>query len=100
MNRDTHLPKLHKGDKVAILSPSFAAPGVWPHVYELGLKRLREEFGLEPVEFPTTKKVGASKEERAKDLIDAFKNPDIKGVVASIGGDDQVTYIKNLPAEP
>ncbi|MEK7534672.1 MAG: S66 peptidase family protein [Patescibacteria group bacterium] len=92
--------KIKPGDKVAILSPSFAAPGKWPHVYELGLKRLREIFELEPVEFPTTKKVGASKEERAKDLIAAFEDKEIKGVISSLGGDDQITYIKNLPAEP
>jgi len=91
------LPKLKKGDKVAILSPSFAAPGKWPHVYELGCQRLRDIFGLEPVEFPTTKKIGASGEERAKDLIDAFENKEIKAVIASLGGDDQITYIKNLP---
>lgn len=94
------LKKLQKGDKVAILSPSFAAPGQWPHVYELGLKRVREVFELEPVEFPATKKLGASKEERSKDLIDAFEDPEIKGVITSLGGDDQVTYVKNLPAEP
>jgi len=94
------LPKLKKGDKVAILSPSFAAPGVWPHVYELGCQRLRDVFGLEPVEFPTTKKIGASGEERAKDLIDAFENKEIKAVIASLGGDDQITYIKNLPKKP
>ena len=94
------LPKLKKGDKVAILSPSFAAPGKWPRVYELCLKRIREILELEPVEFPTTKKLGASKEERTKDLIDAFENKEIKAVVSSLGGDDQVTYIKNLPAEP
>ncbi len=94
------MSKLRPGDKVAILSPSFAAPGRWPHVYELGLKRLREIFELEPVEFPTTKKVGASKEERAKDLIAAFENKEIKGVISSLGGDDQITYIKNLPKEP
>ena len=94
------LPKLQKGDKVAILSPSFAAPGRWPDVYELGLQRLRDIFGLEPVEFPVTKKLGASAEERSKDLIDAFENKEIKAVIASIGGDDQVTYIKNLPKEP
>ena len=94
------LPKLKKGDKVAILSPSFAAPGKWPHVYELGLKRVREVFGLEPVEFPDTRKLGASKEERSKDLIDAFENKEIKAVISSLGGDDQVTYIKNLPTEP
>lgn len=89
-----------RGDKVAILSPSFAAPGKWPHVYELGLKRIREVFELEPVEFPTTSKIGASKEERAKDLIDAFENKEIKAVIASLGGNDQVTYVKNLPSEP
>lgn len=94
------LNKLKKGDKVAILSPSFAAPGRWPHVYELGLKRLREVFELEPVEFPTTRKIGASKEERAKDLIAAFENNEIKGVISTLGGDDQITYIKNLPKEP
>jgi len=94
------LPKLKKGDKVAILSPSFAAPGKWPRVYELGLKRIREILELEPVEFPTTKKLGAPKEERANDLIAAFQDKEIKAVVSSLGGDDQVTYIKNLPAEP
>lgn len=94
------LSKFKKGDKVAILSPSFAAPGRFPHVYELGLKRLREIFELEPVAFPATAKLGASGEERATDLVAAFKDPNIKGIITSIGGDDQVTYIKNLPPEP
>ena len=94
------LNKLKKEDKVAILSPSFAAPGKWPPVYELGLNRLRDIFGLEPIEFPTTKKIGASKEERIKDFISAFENKEIKGVISSLGGDDQITYIKNLPKEP
>jgi muramoyltetrapeptide carboxypeptidase LdcA involved in peptidoglycan recycling len=94
------LPKLQKGDRVAILSPSSAAPGVWPHVYQLGLKRVREVFGFEPVEFPTTAKPGSSTEERSKDLIAAFEDPSIKAIISSIGGNDQVTYIKDLPPEP
>jgi muramoyltetrapeptide carboxypeptidase LdcA involved in peptidoglycan recycling len=94
------LSKLKAGDKIAVLSPSFAAPGMFPEVYELGLKRIKEIFGLVPIEFPTTKKFGASKDERAGDLIAAFENPEIKAVMASIGGNDQVTYVKNLPSEP
>ncbi len=94
------LPKLKAGDKVAILSPSFAAPGRFPAVFALGLERLRTEFNLEPVLYPTTAKLGASAEERSADLVAAFKDPEVKAVIASIGGDDQVTYIKNLPAEP
>jgi muramoyltetrapeptide carboxypeptidase LdcA involved in peptidoglycan recycling len=93
------LQKLKKGDKVAILSPSFAAPGKWPHVYELGLKRIREVFELEPVEFPYTKKLGSTIEERSEDLINAFEDKDLKAVIASLGGNDQVTYVKNLPKE-
>jgi muramoyltetrapeptide carboxypeptidase LdcA involved in peptidoglycan recycling len=94
------LKKLHPGDKVAIVSPSFAAPGKWPRVYELGLQRLREVFQLEPVAFPTTAKIGASGAERAADLVAAFEDKTIKAVIASLGGDDQVTYIKNLPPTP
>lgn len=94
------LQKLKQGDKVAILSPSFAAPGRFPQVYQLGLERLQQVFGLVPVEYPTTAKLGASTEERATDLIAAFKDSEIKAVIATIGGDDQVTYVKNLPVEP
>lgn len=94
------LPKLHPGDKVAIISPSFAASGKWPHVCELGRQRLKEIFQLKPVEFPTTAKLGASAAERTRDLVAAFEDKTIKAVIASLGGDDQVTYIKNLPPEP
>lgn len=94
------IPKLKKGDTVAILSPSFAASGKWPHMHELGVKRLAEVFGLHAVEYPSTRKIGASTEERAQDLIDAFSNPQVKAVIASLGGDDQVTYIKKLPTDP
>jgi muramoyltetrapeptide carboxypeptidase LdcA involved in peptidoglycan recycling len=92
--------KLVKGDKVAILSPSFAAPGRFPDVYKLGLERLETVFELVPIEYPATAKLGASAMERSADLVAAFQDPDIKAVIATIGGDDQVTYIKNLPAEP
>lgn len=94
-----NLNKLSKGDKVAILSPSFAAPGRFPEVYQLGLERLKTVFELVPIEYPTTAKLGASAEERKADLISAFENPEIKAVIATIGGDDQITYIKNLPTE-
>lgn len=85
---------------MAIVSPSFAAPGKWPHLYDLALQRVRDVFGLEPVEFSATSKIGASAEERSKDLIDSFNRSDIKAVIASLGGDDQITYIKDLPPEP
>jgi muramoyltetrapeptide carboxypeptidase LdcA involved in peptidoglycan recycling len=94
------LPKLKTGDTVGIVSPSFAAPAAFPHVYKYGLKRLQEIFDLKYADYPTTAKLGASGTERAADLIAVFEDKNIKAVIASIGGDDQVTYIKNLPKEP
>ena len=94
------MSKLSPGDKVAVVSPSFAAPARWPRIYELGLKRLRDDFGLVAVPYPATAKLNASGEERAADLIAAFENPEIKAVIATLGGDDQVTYVKNLPDAP
>lgn len=96
----SQLPKIKQGDKVAILSPSFAGPAIFLDIYKLGLKRLTDIFNLVPVEYPTTSKLGASKEERSEDLISAFEDKEIKAIFTTIGGDDQVTYVKNLSSEP
>ncbi|MER6775932.1 MULTISPECIES: LD-carboxypeptidase [unclassified Streptomyces] len=51
MTDPLHPAKPRPGDKVAVLSPSSGLPGLLPLPYELGLRRLREEFGLKPVEY-------------------------------------------------
>ncbi|MGI5143909.1 S66 family peptidase [Streptomyces sp. CA-106110] len=89
-------PKPRPGDRVAVLSPSSGLPGLFPMPYELGLRRLLEDFGLKAVEYPTTRKMGATPEERAADIHAAFADPDIKAVIASIGGDDQITVLPHL----
>src|SRR4051812_49283746 len=61
-------PKPRPGDRVAILSPSRGLPGILPLPYELGLRRLREDFGLDPVEYPTTKVLDADPRDRARDV--------------------------------
>lgn len=91
--------KPRPGDRVAVLSPSAGLPALFPQPYELGLSRLREEFGLVPVEYPTTRKMGATPQERAADLHAAFADPEIKAVIASIGGDDQITLLPHLDAD-
>ena len=63
---------------------------------ELAMRRLRDEIGLEPVEYPTTRQVGASPEARAADLPAAFGDPEIRAVLATIGGDDQITVLPCL----
>jgi muramoyltetrapeptide carboxypeptidase LdcA involved in peptidoglycan recycling len=92
----TSPPKLTPGDRVAVLSPSSAAPGVFPAVHEQAMRRLRSEFGLEPVEYPTTRRLHAGPRDRAADLMAAFADPDIAGLLATIGGDDQLTVLPFL----
>ncbi|MFG3005414.1 S66 family peptidase [Streptomyces calvus] len=92
-------PKPEPGDRVAVISPSSGLPGLFPLPYELGLRRLREEFGLEPVEYPATRTMGATPRQRADDIHAAFADPGIKAVFASIGGDDQITVVPFLDRE-
>lgn len=93
-------PKLVPGDRVAVVSPSFAAPGSFPALHELAMRRLRDELGLVPVEYPTTRRLGASAMDRAADLNAAFSDPSIRAVLATIGGDDQLTVLLHLDPAP
>lgn len=95
-----HPPKARPGEKVAVVSPSFAAPGVGVAVHEQAMRRVREVTGLQPVEYPTTRRVGASPQERAADLNAAFADPEIRAVMATIGGEDQITVVPHLDPGP
>lgn len=60
------------------------------------MRRLAEITGLVPVEYPTTRRVGASPRERATDLNVAFADPQIRAVLATIGGEDQISVVSHL----
>lgn len=93
-------PPLEPGSQVAIVSPASGLAAEFPHVYELGLERMRSVFDLEPVEYPTATKPSAylaeHPEERAEDIEEAFADADIDGVVATIGGNDQIRVLEHL----
>lgn len=91
--------KLQPGDKVATISLSWGGAGdrdiLWR--YEVGKKRLQEEFGLEVVEMPNTLKGSEylynHPEKRAEDLMAAFSDPSIKGIFSCIGGTESVRML-------
>ena len=97
-----HLQKpqhLKPGDKVATVSLSWGAAGV-PEIrwrYELGKRRMEEQFGLQVVEMPHSlapeKYVSDHPEKRAEDLMAAFADPSIKAVFNVIGGSDSVRML-------
>jgi len=86
------------GDRVAVLSPAFAAPAVAPELHEQALSRLEQLTGLIPVEYPTTRQLDASPEARAADVNAAFADPGIRAILATIGGDDQILVVPHLDA--
>lgn len=101
MQRDLIQPSpIRPGDRVAVLSPAWAAPEHFPAHHEQAMQRVRELLGVEPVEFPTTRRQGTP-QERAADLNAAFADESIRAILATIGGDDQITVLRHLdPALP
>ena len=75
-----HPEKPARGDAVAVVSPSGRSAALFPAPFELGLQRLRDA-------------------ERARDLHAAFADPEIKAVVASIGGEDELKVLRELDGE-
>lgn len=94
---------LKKGDTVAVLSMSWGGPSVFPHVYEGGKKYLEEALGLRVKEYWSTRapanEVAMNPERRAKDVMEAFRDPDVKAIFASIGGDDSMLLLPYLNFE-
>ncbi|MFI5225700.1 MAG: S66 peptidase family protein [Candidatus Limnocylindrales bacterium] len=89
-------PKPRPGDRVAVISPSSGLAGLLPQPFELGLDRLRRDFGLVPVEYPTTRRMGSRPIDRAADVNAAFADPTIAAVLSSIGGDDEIAILRHL----
>ena len=91
--------RLNRGDKIATVSLSWGGAGdtdfLWR--YNLGKKRLQEQFGLEIVEMSNTLK-GSSylyhhPEKRAEDLMAAFSDTSIKAIFTCIGGAESVRML-------
>lgn len=89
-------PRLKKGDQVAIVSLSWGGagdPGILSR-YQIAKQRLEDVFGLQVVTMPHALKgsefVAAHPELRAKDWMDALKDPKIKAIFSAIGGDDTI----------
>ncbi|TQR19364.1 S66 family peptidase [Psychrobacillus vulpis] len=90
---------LQAGDKVATISLSWGGAGEpdlkWR--YDQGVERLKNVFQLEVVPMPNSLK-GAdylyeNPKARAEDLMNAFKDPTIKGIISNIGGSESIRLL-------
>jgi muramoyltetrapeptide carboxypeptidase LdcA involved in peptidoglycan recycling len=92
--------RLRLGDTVALLSPSWGGPSIYPAVFDLGVAHLRDLLGVSVCEYPTTRMAPSELHDnprrRAEDLNAAFADPAISAIIASIGGDDSVRLLPYL----
>lgn len=95
------VPRLRRGDRVAVVAPSSGLAKEFPGVYRRGLQALRS-LELEPVEFPTAamsrEELYASPRRRARDLHDALRHDDIRGIISVIGGYESIRLFDHLRA--
>ena len=92
--------RLKPGDRVAAVTLSWGGPGAIPERYEIGKRQLETEFGLAVVEMPHTQSnpdwLSENPRARADDLMQAFCDDSIAGIVSTIGGDDSIRLMPYL----
>lgn len=92
--------RLKAGDRIAAVSLSWGGPGAIPHRYEVGKQQLEAEFGVEVVAMPHALRppewLAEHPEARAADLMAAFADPSIAGIVSTVGGDESIRLLPHL----
>ena len=95
--------RLRFGDRVAAVSLSWGGPGAYPERYRIGKRQFEEQFGVAVVEMPHTTAdpewLAQHPQARAEDLMSAFSDESIDGIVSTIGGDDSIRLIPYLDLE-
>ncbi len=92
-------PKLKRGDKVGIISPSLGLHPIAPHRINRGIESLNQ-IGLEIVVAKNALKsngyVSATIEQRVADIHEMFLNKEVKMIISSIGGNHSNQLLKHL----
>lgn len=92
--------RLREGDIVAIVSPSWGGPSIFPKIYESGISFLENDLGLKVKEYNTARAdadfLKNNPKARAEDINNAFEDKSVKAIFASIGGDDSVRILPYL----
>lgn len=92
-------PSIERGDTVAVIAPSHAAPR---GALSRGVERLRS-FDLEVEVFDTatrtTEWLRANPAARAEDVHHAFEREDVRGVIAAFGGNCELQMLPHLDPE-
>jgi muramoyltetrapeptide carboxypeptidase LdcA involved in peptidoglycan recycling len=93
-------PRLKAGDTVAAITLSSGLAAIYPHVFETAKRNLEQIYGLKVITTPHALKdddwIYHHPKERAEDLHWALKNPEVKGIISMIGGNESVRILPFL----
>ena len=94
--------KLEKGDTIAFIAPASGLATLTKHRLDKG-KEFFEELGYKVKIFPTAEKNSGissdTAENRAKDIMGAFQDKDVKAIIATIGGNTSHQTLEYLDFE-
>lgn len=94
--------RLKPGDTIGIVSPSWGGAGAFPHRVELGIQYLQTlgfQVKLAPHAVNQNGFVSDTPENRVQDIHDMFADPEIRAIIASIGGDHSCHLLPLLDFE-
>ena len=99
MNR-TKPKMLRPGSRIAAISLSWGGPGTIPYRYRIGKQQFEEEFGVTVIETEHALRdadwLAKNPKARADDLMTAFADETIDGIISTIGGEDSIRTLPYL----
>ena len=94
---------LRPGSRVAAISLSWGGPGTIPYRYQIGKKQFEEEFDVTVIETEHALRdadwIAQNPKARADDLMAAFADDTIDGIISTIGGEDSIRTLPYLDLE-
>ena len=91
---------LRPGNRIAAISLSWGGPGTLPYRYEIGKQQFEAEFGVTVIETAHALRdadwLAKNPEARADDLMEAFADETIDGIISTIGGEDSIRTLPYL----
>ena len=91
---------LRPGSRIAAISLSWGGPGTIPYRYRIGKQQFEEEFGVTVVETAHALRdadwLDRNPKARADDLMEAFTDETIDGIISTIGGEDSIRTLPYL----
>ena len=91
---------LRPGNRIAAISLSWGGPGTFRYRYQIGKQHFEEEFGVIVIEtehaLSDADWLAKNPKARADDLMTAFADETIDGIISTIGGDDSIRTLPYL----